>query len=372
MTDADVSAFLRQELDSSRLLECADHLAECEICRGKLASQKDLAAAQSQIEAELRPFVDHIPEGDLQNYVSGRLDLTRVRDIDRHLAKCTQCVKEVRDLRDFAAEMPPVHRNFAAEMRPERTFFLRRRFLAIAAFVSIVVAIAFISLRRPREVLVVNDASGPVRIDQRGELHGIGLLAADQEQAVRQAVTEQKLSLPVSVRELRGESSVLMGAAEQISFHLESPVGTVVRSTRPTLSWTSDPKSVGYRVTLRDEGTGQTTTSTLMDLTSWTVSPDLERGHSYDWQVISSRKKDSEVLAPQPPGPPAKFMVLDGVTNSTLEQLPRSHLLRAVLYVNAGLLDDANHELTELQRSNPQSQLVRNLIDQLQRARGIQ
>lgn len=363
MTDAEVSAFIRRELDSSRLLECADHIAECEICRGKLARMQDLAEAKSKLESELSPFVDHIPEDELQKYASGRLDLTRIHEIDGHLAKCTRCVEEVRDLRNFAAEMPSA-----------RTFLLSRRFLAVAvaAAAAMVIVIAFVSLRRPREVVVVNDVAGRVSLDQHGALHGIGLLAADQQMAIKQALTAQKLSLPPSWHELRGEPGVLMGTAERAPFQLESPVATAVRSTHPTLSWTSDPQSLAYRVTLRDENTGQTTTSALLEITSWSVSSGLERGHIYDWQVVSSRKNGAEALVPEPPAPPAKFIVLDTSTNSKLEQLPPSHLLRAVLYVNAGLLDDANHELMELQELNPQSQLVRNLFDQLRQARANQ
>jgi hypothetical protein len=358
MTDAEVSAFLSRELDSSRLLECTDHIAECEICRGKLAGRQDFAAAKSRIESELSPFVDHIPEDELQRYVSGWLGLPRIREIDGHLTKCTQCVEEVRDLRKFAAEMPSA-----------RTVFQPKRFLAFAAAAAMILVIVFLSLRRPPDVVVVNDISGRVSIDQRGVLHGIGMLAADQQQAIRQALTQQKLSLPASWRELRGERGVLMGTAERAPFQLESPVATAVRSTHPTLSWTSDPQSLEYRVTLRDENTGQATSSALLETTSWTVSPELERGHTYVWQVASPRKNGAEALVPQPPAPPAKFIVLDAATDSKLEQLPPSHLARAVLYVNAGLLDDANQELTELQQLNPRSQLVWNLLDQLRQAR---
>jgi len=358
MTDAKIDEFLRRELESSRLLECADHIAECETCRGKLASRQDLAAAKSLIEHDLSPFVEHIPEDDVQKYVSGQLNLARIREIDGHLVKCAQCAEEVRDLRNFVGEMPSA-----------RTFFPPRRFLVVASATVILVVIAFLSLRRPREVVVVNDVTGRVSLDERGALHGIGSLAADQQQIVRQALAQQKLSLPASFRELRGEPGMLMGTAEPAPFHLEGPVATAVRSTRPTLSWNSDPESVGYRVTLRDQNTGQTLTTLLLDTASWTVSSDLERAHIYVWQVVSSRKNGAEVIIPAPPAAPAKFMVLDAATNDRLQQLPPSHLVRSVLYVDAGLLDDANRELTELQKLDPQSALVRNLLNQLQQAR---
>src|SRR5262249_7207931 len=139
------------ELESSRLLKCADHIAECETCRGKLASRQDLAAARSQVERDLIPFVDHIPEDAIQKYVAGQLGLARIREIDGHLAKCAQCAEEVRDLR-----------NFVNDMSSARIFFLHKRSLAIAAFAVVLLLIAFFSIRRPREVVVVNDVSGRV------------------------------------------------------------------------------------------------------------------------------------------------------------------------------------------------------------------
>src|SRR5262245_59850979 len=135
MTDAEIGGFLRRELESSRLLMCADHIAECEICRGKLASRQDLAAARSQVEGDLSPFVDHISEDAIQKYVAGQLGLARIREIDGHLANCAQCAEEVRDLRDFVNEMPSA-----------RIFFLHKRSLAIAAFAVVLLLISFFSI----------------------------------------------------------------------------------------------------------------------------------------------------------------------------------------------------------------------------------
>src|ERR1700751_3103233 len=102
LTDAEVTGFLRHELASSRLLECAEHIGECDTCRDKLASRQDLAAAMLQVQRALNPFVEHVHEDELQEYISGQLSLARIREIDGHLTKCAQCVEEVRDLRNFA------------------------------------------------------------------------------------------------------------------------------------------------------------------------------------------------------------------------------------------------------------------------------
>lgn len=104
-------------------------------------------------------------------------------------------------------------------------------------------------------------------------------------------------------------------------------------------------------------------------MTSWTIPRDLEGSHIYAWQIASLRNDNKEVIVPQPPAAPAKFVVLDSSTNSKLQQLPPSHLVRAVLCANAGLLDDANQELAVVRKANPQSALVQHLLDQVRQIR---
>jgi hypothetical protein len=362
MNDAEIAAFLRRHLEGPRFLECALHLAECDTCREKLAREQDLGAMKVGFETYLSPFAEHIPENEIGSYVSGRLGPTRMREMDGHLKKCAQCAGEVRDLRKFTGSL-----------RSDRAFlFLPRKFMAratIAAAALAVAILAFIAFRRPSEVVSLIDTSGRISLDSHGAVRGDGKLDRDQQNAVRQALAQQKLSFPDALRSLHGEGGTLMGAAESIPFRLESPIATVVQSSRPTLSWTSDSESMAYIVTVKDQNSGEVVKSSLLKTTYWTVPTDLERSHTYIWQVVSSRKHGEEVIAPPPLAPAAKFIVLDESTNSKLQHLPPSHLVRAVLYADAGLLDDANRELTMLQNANPKSSLVRNLSDQLRQAR---
>ena len=86
------------------------------------------------------------------------------------------------------------------------------------------------------------------------------------------------------------------------------------------------------------------------------------------WQVESSAA-GREVTAPVPPAPPARFTVLSAAEAGRLAHAPVSHLVRGVLYADAGLLDDAERELTELKQQNPGSELVQRFVDQLAHAR---
>lgn len=361
MNEVEIGAFLRRELEGPRFLECVEHIGVCDDCCRKLAQRKDLAAAKLQLESDLSPLVEHISEQEIQQYVTGRLSLGRIREIDGHLAQCSQCAAEIRDLRDFVAAQS-MH-----AFSPPRWFLVA----ASAALIAIVIAFA-LPHRRRHDLASLNDGPGRVSLDEHGILNGVGALGSDEKELVKQVLIQQRLSFPASLLALQEQPGTLMGPVESAPFRLEAPIGTAVRSHRPTLSWTADPESAGYKVTVKDQDTGTLIQSGLLQTTSWTVPRDLERSHVYVWQIASLRNDNTEVIAPQPPAAPAKFVVLDSSANSKLQQLPPSHLVRAVLYANAGLLDDANQELDVVRRANPQSALVQHLLDQVQQIRARQ
>jgi hypothetical protein len=238
----------------------------------------------------------------------------------------------------------------------------------VALAAALVIAVLAISSwhRQTAEVVALNDTSGKLILDLDGRVTGGGALDAEQQRLVARALTQQTLRIPPSLQSIRGTAGTLMGTVEPAPFRLESPVGTVVESSHPTLSWTPDSKSAGYKAVVKDESTGETVKSPLLAITSWTVSPDLERGHTYVWQVVSSQPKSEDAIAPLPSSPPAKFIVLDNSTYSKLQHVSASHLVRAVLYADAGLLDDASRELTALEKMNPGSPLLRSFQSQLQ------
>lgn len=357
MNEVEIGAFLRRELEGPRFLECVEHIGVCDDCRRKFAQRKDLAAAKLQLESNLSPLVEHISEQEIQRYVTGRLSLARICEIDGHLAECSQCAAEIRDLRDFVAA------------QPMRAFSLPRWFMVAASAALVAVVIVVVSLRRPRDVVSLNDGSGRISLDEHGILNGVGALGSDEKELVKQALIQQRLSFPAPILALQEQRGTLMGSVEPAPFRPEAPIGTAVRSNRPTLSWTADPESAGYKVTMKDQDAGTLIQSGLLRTTSWTVPRDLEGSHIYVWQIASLHNDNKEVVAPQPPAAPAKFVVLDSAANSKLQQLPPSHLVRAVLYANAGLLDDANEELDVVRKANSQSALVQHLLDQVRQTR---
>jgi hypothetical protein len=358
MTDLEIDAFLRRELEAPRLLQIADHIAECENCRKKLARRKDALPAKTSVERDLQKLVEHITEEELQQYVTGKLDLARIRSIDGHLQRCAQCIAEVRDLRKFAASPA------AANTQPRMQSAWRAGIMVVA-----VALVAFLWLRRSNELLVLNDSGNRVVIDRHGELGGMESLSERQRELVRQALSQQKLTLPPTLHDLNGNTGVLMGKSEPAPFRITRPIGTFINTLRPSLSWTADPESTGYKVTIHDESTGKNITSPLIQTIDWTLPEDLERSKTYIWQVVSLRKGAQEIVIPAPTSAPARFEVLNSETSAELRSLPSSHIARAILYANAGLLDDAEKELSALKAENPESSIVQDFLSQIEQSR---
>jgi len=80
-------------------------------------------------------------------------------------------------------------------------------------------------------------------------------------------------------------------------------------------------------------------------------------------------KDGQEITVPRPPAPQAKFRVIDQTKANELAKAKRaygsSHLTLGLLYAEAGLLREAEHEFRLLQKANPQSEIVKKLLRQL-------
>lgn len=360
VTDVDIDRFGRQEMSVTMLVAFTDHLAECGECRRRVEDRSDVAAGEASLRESIAGGNDHVPEADIHAFVDGRLGIVRRGEVAAHLDECPACAEEVRDLQAFAAQLTGAQR---------RHSWWAYAGLAAAAALVLGVAIPRMSrTERPRQVATLNDASGVVALDSRGSLAGVGTLGATDTEHVRQALTGRGLSLPARLPELTGSRGALMGSADTPAFHLIGPVGTRVLSDRPTLGWTALAAGATYIVTLQDQVTGETTSSRSAQV-EWAPDHPLIRGRVYTWQVAASRG-GQEIVAPAPPEPPARFMVVEPAEAIRLEQLPASHLVRGVLYANAGLFDDAARELAALSMQNPGSEVANSLLKQIQGVRG--
>jgi hypothetical protein len=143
-------------------------------------------------------------------------------------------------------------------------------------------------------------------------------------------------------------------------------------SDRPTFRWSPLEGATGYVVEVYDDKLDQITISSQLTDTSWTAPQSLKRGEIYSWQVTAS-KGGEEIISPRPPAPLAKFRILDQTLANELVQARRaygaSHLTMALVYTQAGLLDEAEREFRSLQRANPNSTISRRLLADLEAMR---
>jgi hypothetical protein len=119
-------------------------------------------------------------------------------------------------------------------------------------------------------------------------------------------------------------------------------------------------------VTVQDSS-GHSFDSPPLPTTSWTPDRALARGEQYTWQVAATTH-DREIVAPAPPAPRARFAVVTAPEAARLEHVSASPLARGILYAEAGLLDDAERELTAA-TSTPDGDLARAFLTQVRQAR---
>ena len=221
----------------------------------------------------------------------------------------------------------------------------------------------------------LNDGGGEDRVtlDREGKLSGADHLPPTYQRMVKEALLTQRLTKSSLLAGLNRPASSLMSGTEQSNrFSVTGPVGKVMESDRPTFRWSRLEGAKSYVVEVYDDKFNLVTTSPELVPNSWTAPQSLKRGGVYSWQV-KAIKDGQEFRSPRPPAPQAKFRILDQAKVNELAQAKRaygsSHLALGLLYTQAGLLDEAEQEFRALQKSNPDSTLVRKLINQVQKLR---
>jgi hypothetical protein len=148
-------------------------------------------------------------------------------------------------------------------------------------------------------------------------------------------------------------------------FKLLAPVGVAIETDRPTFRWSRLEGAMSYRVTVYDSHLLRIAASDALNTTEWQATTALPRGETCIWQVRTI-KDGSEVVAPPPAGPRARFKVLE---QSRVDEIVRakkdhsnSHLVMGVVYGEAGMRDEARREFAELVKANPQSAVARKLL----------
>jgi hypothetical protein len=159
-----------------------------------------------------------------------------------------------------------------------------------------------------------------------------------------------------------------MGSTGPRSFSLIAPLGTFVESENPTLRWQPHEGASAYLVTIRDAALTNVLVSPDLPETEWRVPAGLKRGSTYSWQV-KAIVGSKEIVSPPSHAAEATFRIMSAAEAGRLRRLEQrcgdSRLSRAVLFADAGLLDEAERELqlvVDANRGVPELEaLLRNL-----------
>lgn len=433
LTNNQIDGYGRRALSAAELLSASDHLGVCETCRRQVdrAMNGDMAffALQSDVFGEAAETVSspagraHLTYEQTAEYVDGALAGGELQLVKDHLSNCGQCDMTVNDLLVFRAEVASeLNREYQPSMigvvtenrwrRLVRTIFsvvpgspalvfssALAAFLLIAAGVLIWQALQqkemkpeiaktipspivtpIVSPTPPIEdaggmlIAQLNDGGGQVILDREGKLSGTDNLPPAYQQMVKGALTDQRFEKsPLLAGLVRpGSGTIRGGDSQDGKFSPIEPVGKVILTDRPAFRWSRLDGATGYLVEIYDDTFTLVATSPQLSDGSWTPPQSLRRGGIYSWQV-KAIKDGQELIAPRPPAPQAKFRILDQAKANELMRARRayasSHLTLALLYLKAGMLDEAERELRVLQKANPNSEIVSRLLSNLRASR---
>jgi len=221
-------------------------------------------------------------------------------------------------------------------------------------------------------LLALQDGKQQITLDQQGNLSGLDALSPAYQEAIKVALTTQRVKVSPLLSEMRGTSVQLLGGQrEPNAFSLLSPVGKVVQTARPSFRWQNLAGASNYYLAIYDASMKKVAASAALSGTEWTPEQELERGQLYLWQVRAI-KEGQEYFAPAPSAPDAKFRILGRSQAEELERVKNaqpSHLALGVLYAQAGLLEEASQEFQALYAANPHSPVAQKLLQSVNRQR---
>lgn len=424
LTQKQVEDYCRRQLPAAELLAVTDHFGGCDLCRQRIELGGNGETAFFQLRFEMfedtAETVQHLTMEQTAAYVERSVSGEELQMFSDHLTHCEQCVSAVDDLREFRNEIAPsLDREYRPATVPSpipspgesswrrtlRSLVAPFRVSPVPAFggaalaLLLLAVIAWVAFRTPQQqepqianaptpqptvppsqpeapptqpptpvVAQVNDGAGTLALDQQGKLSGADDLPPAYQNLVRKALSGGRLEKSAQLQGLTRPGSSLMGSNNQPGeFSVLEPLGSVLLADRATFRWTAMEGASAYVVEVYDEKFAPVTQSPqLTDLTWATTVP---RGHVYSWQV-KAIKDGTETTSPRPPAPQAKFRILDQAKANELANArrthPSSHLTLGLLYADAGLLREAEQEFRLLQKANPNSDLARNLLRQVQ------
>lgn len=332
--------------------------------------------ARRRLEASLREGLrvaetDGPSSDEIEAYVDGSMEPEDRASFDEWLALDPALRREVSDLEALRDAL-------RREARGSRTWAIWAGLAAAAGLAAVLLwrgappsaPVPASPTAVPAPVLTLHDAGREIGLRADGSLDGLPGVSGEIRGAVVAALQDGALAEPEGLAALRGRAGTLMGESAAPSFHVTTPLGTFVRSDRPTFRWTAHPKARGYELSIFSEALVKVASAHVSSGTEATPPAALERGRTYQWQV-KALTPDGPLVAPAPPQPEARFRVLGEAESTALESALAtagdSDLVAGILLARAGVRDEAERRLARLAAANPGSVETGRLLEAIRR-----
>ena len=225
----------------------------------------------------------------------------------------------------------------------------------------------------PTAKIEIKDGEQLLALDAQGQLRGAESYSEQAQSWLRQTLQAERLpEAPawMDLRALHDGRDGLMGASPENSFALKQPLSQALLTATPTFRWEPLAEAESYRVDVYDSKYQRIASSEKLTQPFWQATQALTAGRVYQWQVTALRQ-GQEALAPAPPAPPARFAIISTHEAAAIaqarQQQPVSHLLLGALYARNGLYAEAESELLLLQKANPASSQLRQMLAEVRR-----
>jgi hypothetical protein len=359
-----VARYSNRELPPADLIAADDHLAVCEVCRRRVSDPGLLNAVfrslRQDLDSDANEVSGHLTYEQMEAFAGEDLDQVEREIVESHIEDCRMCSDELTDLQAF-------HNSQADDVAANVAFVQPRSLKDTVRDASSNRSAGEFGgfWRWPKVLVPVTVAALVVLVfSTRYLLHQPFLTTRNQMtsgstlgSAAPSAPEPEQLRTPPELAALIGKQGTMLGASREApSFTLRSPVGTFVEETRPTFRWQSLSGAREYKVTVFNAQLNLIETSPQLHSTEWKSSIPLKRRQVYLWQVTATRDLE-QVVSPVPPAAEAKFKIISEAQATELNELKRdggqSHYALGLAYARAGVLDQAEQELTLVPDSDP-------------------
>jgi hypothetical protein len=423
LSPSDIENFVQGRVAPERLIIIDRHWSECDECFARIGKREQMERMITSMPDLQSPtnMDPHLSYEQLAGYVDGQIDDVSREIVDVHKTVCESCSTEIDQLLQLRStltlESVPLRTGSAAASSGFWNWITASPFFRIAGPAFGLMIIGFTawyawvlmndtaseSVRTvepphasskvgdgnnavngpdptesentlalsPQPAILLTDGGSQIGIDDQGNV--IGLRPGRFEQRVKDALERQKLEISDSARPLRQDRRVLMGQEQPgTPFQLISPIGKIIETDRPQFEWRPLPGADHYVVSVYDDKFNKIAASPALKQTSWRPVQQFRRGAIFKWQVTAI-KNDEETVSPIRPAPEARFKILESRYADELNAIRsangNSHLLRGIVYSNAGMLDKAEREFRALLNKNPRSAVARSLLRKVRAAR---